>query len=57
MQIFPKENLFFNKTIVKHCLPAVKYFETTINTKFSTVNHYLTNCNTKVGLWKEGIIM
>ena len=57
MEIFPKAHNFLNKTIVKHCLFAVKYLETTISTKFSTVNHYLTNCNTKNWLWKEGIIM
>ena len=47
MEIFPKTHNFRNKTIVKPCLTAVKYFETTINTKFSTVNHYLTNSKTK----------
>ena len=47
MKIFPKARNFCNKTVVKHCLLVVKYSETTINTKFSTVNHYLTNCNTK----------
>ena len=35
------------KNIVKHCSTVVKYFETTISTKMSTVNHYLINCNTK----------
>ena len=53
MQIFPKENHFLNKTIVKRCLFAVKYFETRSSTKFSTVNHYLTNCNTTNWLWKK----
>ena len=47
MEIFPKAHNYLNKAIVKHCLFAVKYFETRINAKFSTVNHYLTNCNTK----------
>ena len=32
-------------------------FKTTIKTKLSTVNHYLTNCNTKNRLLKERIIM
>ena len=57
MEIFPKTHNFWNKTIVKHCLTVVKYFETPIKTKFSMVNHYLTNCNIKSWLWKEGIIM
>ena len=47
MESFPKAHNFSSKTTVKHCLTVVKYFETTMNTKFSTVNHYLTNCNTK----------
>ena len=46
MEIFPKTNNFGNKTIFKHCITVVKYIDTTINTKFSTVKHYLTNCNT-----------
>ena len=28
----------------------VKYFETTINTKFTMANHYLTKCNTNNSL-------
>ena len=47
MEIFPKTHNFWNKTIVKQCLTVVKYFETTINTKFLMVNHYLPNCNTE----------
>ena len=46
-EIFPKRHNSLNKTIVKHCLFVVKYLETTINTNFLTVKHYLTNCNTK----------
>ena len=45
MKIHTKTDNFWNKTIVKHFLTAVKYFETTINTKFSMLNHYLTNYN------------
>ena len=56
MEISPKAHNFLNKTISKPCSFAVNYFETTINTKFSTVKHYLTNSNTKNWLWKEGII-
>ena len=47
IEIFPKTHDFWNKNIVKHCSTVVKYFETKINTKFSTVNHYFTNNNTK----------
>ena len=47
MEIFPKTHNVWNKIIIKPCLTAVKYLETTINTKFSTVNHYLTNSKTK----------
>ena len=50
MEIFPKTHNFRNKTIVKSFLIVVKYFETTIKTKFLTVNHYLTNCSTKAWL-------
>ena len=58
MEIFPeKTDNFWSKTIAKPFLTVVKYFETMINTKFSTVNYYLTNCNTKNWLWKEGNIM
>ena len=54
MEIFPKTHNVWNKTIVKHCLTVVKYFETMINTKFSMVNPYLTNRNTKkIGFKKE----
>ena len=42
-----KTHNFLNKTIFKHRLFVLKYSETAINTKFSTVNHYLTNLNTK----------
>ena len=57
MKIFPKTHNFENKTIVEHCLTVNKYFDTTINTTFSTFNHYLTNRNTNNWLWKEKIIM
>ena len=57
MEIFQKTHNFWDKTIVKPYLTVVKYFETTINTKFSAINHYLTNFNTKYWLWKEGNIM
>ena len=57
MEIFPKTHDFWSKNIVKHCSTVVKYVETTINSKFSTVNHYLTNDNTKKWLRKEQIIM
>ena len=56
MKIFQKTHNFCNKTIVKHCLTLDKYCENMINTKFSTVNHYLTNCKIKNLLSKEGII-
>ena len=57
MEIFQKTHNFWDKTIVKPYLTVVKYFETAINTKFSAINHYLTNFNTKYWLWKEGNIM
>ena len=50
MEVFPKTHNFWNKTIVQSFLTVVKYFETTIKTKFLTVNHYLTNCSTKAWL-------
>ena len=34
MEIFPKAHNFWKKTVINHCLTVVKYFETTINTKF-----------------------
>ena len=37
---------FLEKNI-KHTLTVVKEFERTLDTKFTAVNHYLTNCNTK----------
>ena len=57
MKIFPKTHKYGNKTIVKHFLTFVKYFERMINTKFSTVSHYITNCKIKNWLGKEGIMM
>ena len=57
MEIFRKSHNFSNKTIVKHYLTVVGYFETMTNIKLSTINHYLTNCNTKNLHCKEGIIM
>ena len=57
MEIFPKVHDFSNKNIVKHCSTIVKYFDTTINTKFPTVNHYLTSYRTKNWLPKEHNIM
>ena len=47
IEIFPKAHNFLNKAIVKQCSFVVNYFERTINTKFSTVNHCLTNSDTK----------
>ena len=47
MEIFPKTHDFCSKNIAKHCSTVAKYFETTTNTKFSTVKQYLTNSNTK----------
>ena len=46
MKMFGKTHNFWSKTIVKHWLTVVKNFETMINTKSSTVNHYLINYNT-----------
>ena len=40
MEIFPITNSFWKKNIVKHSLTVAKYFETTINTEFTTVNNY-----------------
>ena len=40
MEIFPITHSFWKKNIVKHSLTVVKYFETTINTEFTTVNNY-----------------
>ena len=57
VNIFPKTNNFWNKKVVKHCLTVVNYLGKAINTNFSTVNHYLTNWNTKNWLWTERVIM
>ena len=46
-QIYTKTHNLSDKAIVKHLLTVVEYIQTTINKKFSTVNHYLTNCRTK----------
>ena len=45
-EIFPITHSFWKKNIVKRSLTVVKQFETTINTEFTAVNHYLTNCKT-----------
>ena len=57
MKIFAIAHLFWNKNIAKHCITMINELETTINTKFTTVNHYFTNCKTKSWLWKEGMIV
>ena len=47
MEIIPMAHKFWKKNIVKHSVTVVKWFETTITTKCTTVNHYLSNCSTK----------
>ena len=57
MYNFPKTHDFCHKHILKHCSTVVKYFKTTINTEFSIVNRYWSNCKTKNWTQKQEVIM